>query len=95
MHFPRQAQIIAVHYDAFLADGTLWDSTHKRGKPLRFRLGMGQVIQGLDEGIKQMSLTEKSRVQIPARLAYGKRGFPGLVPPNTDIYFDVELVEIV
>ena len=95
VHFPRQAQIVAIHYDAFLEDGTQWDSTHKRAKPLRFRLGMGQVIQGLDEGIQELSLREKARLTIPASAAYGKRGFPGLVPPDTGVIFDVELVEIV
>ena len=94
-HFPQQGQIVSIHYDAFLADGTTWDSTRKRSKPLRFRLGMGQVIAGLDDGVKQLSLTERSRLTIPSSQAYGKRGFPGLVPPDTDLVFDVELVEIV
>ena len=94
-HFPKHAQIVAIHYDAYLSDGTSWDSTRKRDKPLRFRLGIGQVIPGLDEGVKQLSLKEKSRLNIPASLAYGHRGFPGLVPPDTDLVFDVELVEIV
>jgi len=95
LHYPRQTQIVAVHYDAFLPNGTQWDSSRKRGKPLRFRLGIGQVIRGIDAGVQQMSLNERVRLQIPAEHAYGERGFPGRVPANTPIEFDLELVEIV
>ena len=95
IHFPQHAQLVSIHYSAFLADGTLWDSTHKRQKPLRFRLGLGQVIQGLDDGVMQLSLSEKARFHIPAGRAYGQRGFPGLVPPDSALVFDVELTEIV
>ena len=94
-NYPQQSQIVAVHYEAFLPDGKRWDSSRRRGKPLRFRLGNGQVIRGIDAGVKQMSLNERVRLNIPASLAYGTRGFPGRVPPNTDIEFDIELVEIV
>ena len=98
VHFPKKGQIVAIHYDAFLAaekaEGKQWDSTHKRAKPLRFRLGQGQVIPGLDEGVGTLSLAGKARIAIPACLAYGKRGFPGLVPPDTDVIFNVELVDI-
>ena len=73
----------------------MWDSSRKRGRPLRFRLGAGQVIPGLDEGILQMSCGMRARITIPSELAYGERGFPGLVPPNTSVDFDVELIEIV
>ena len=93
--FPKRGQIVSIHYDAFILDGNQWDSTRKREKPLRFRMGQGQVIPGLDEGIEQLSLAGKARLVIPAHLAYGKRGFPGLVPPDTAVIFDVELMEIV
>ena len=54
--YPSTAQSVAVHYDAYLPDGKLWDSSRKRGRPLRFRLGVGQVIPGLDEGVAQVCL---------------------------------------
>ena len=53
-NYPQRSQSVAVHYDAFLPDGTCWDSSRKRERPLRFRLGEGQVIPGLDEGVSQL-----------------------------------------
>ena len=93
--WPQHSQIVAVHYDAYLPDGTSWDSSRKRGKPLRFRLGTGQVIPGLDQGIALMCLSQRVRMHIPPELGYGEKGFPGRVPPNSGIEFDLELVEIV
>merc|ERR1711998_541053 len=83
--YPTQTQSVAVHYDAYLPDNTKWDSSRDRGRPLRFRLGTGMVIPGLDEGVSQLSLGARARMTIPAEMAYGKRGFPGLVPPNTPV----------
>ena len=94
-NYPHHSQIVAVHYDAYLSDGTLWDSSRARQKPLRFRLGIGQVIRGLDEGVMQLSLNERVRMWVPSAWAYGSRGFPGRVPPDTDIEFDLQLVDIV
>ena len=93
--YPQTSQSVAIHYDAYLPNGTMWDSSRKRGRPLRFRLGVNQVIKGLDETVMQMSMGMRARVTIPSTLAYGERGFPGLVPPNTAIDFDLELLEIV
>ena len=94
-NYPQRSQSVAVHYDAFLSDGTAWDSSRKRQKPLRFRVGTGQVIPGLDEGVKQLSLGERARLTVPASWAWGERGFPGRVPPNTDVVFELELIELV
>jgi len=93
--YPTQTQSVAVHYDAYLPDGSKWDSSRERGRPLRFRLGIGQVIPGLDEGVAQLSLGSRARMTIPPEMAYGARGFPGLVPPNTPVDFDIELLEVV
>lgn len=93
--YPQVSQSVAVHYEAFLPSGKMWDSSRRRGRPLRFRLGTGQVIPGLDDAIAQLSMGMRARVTIPAQLAYGDRGFPGLVPPNSSVDFDVELLEIV
>ena len=87
--YPNQSQSVAVHYDAYLPDGKMWDSSRKRNRPLRFRLGVGQVIPGLDEGVAQLSRGARARISIPPELAYGARGFPGLVPPNTVITYDL------
>jgi hypothetical protein len=93
--YPTQSQSVAVHYDAYLPDKSKWDSSRDRGRPLRFRVGTGMVIPGLDEGIMQLSIGARARMVIPADLAYGKKGFPGLVPPNTPVEFDIELIEVV
>ena len=100
--YPTKSQSVAVHYDAFLPGGKMWDSSRKRKRPLRFRLGEGQVIPGLDEGLMQLSLGSRARLVIPAELAYGDRGFcwdrtsgKGLVPPGSSVEFDIELLEII
>jgi FK506-binding protein 1 len=67
--YPANSQSVAVHYDAFLPDGSRWDSSRERGRPLRFRLGIGQVIPGLDEGVAQLSLGSRARMTIPSELA--------------------------
>ena len=87
--YPQPTQSVVVHYDAYLPNGELWDSSKQRGRPLRFRLGVGQVIPGLDEGIMQLSLGARARMTLPPEMAYGARGFPGLVPPNTSVDFDI------
>jgi FKBP-type peptidyl-prolyl cis-trans isomerase len=74
------------------ADGLLFDSTKPRGRPLSFRIGEEQVIAGLEAAVRTISLGERAKVTIPASMAYGSRGFPGLVPPDMDLFFDVELV---
>ena len=95
LKYPVVGQACAVHYDAYLPNSTMWDSSRKRGVPLRFRLGVGQVIDGLDKGIMELSIGERVRLTIPSEMAYGSRGFPGLVPPDTDVIFDLELLEVV
>ena len=68
-NYPRRSQSVAIHYDAFLANGAEWDSSRRRGKPLRFRVSSGQVIPGLDHGVMQMSVGELVRLRVPAELA--------------------------
>jgi FK506-binding protein 1 len=81
-----------VHYTGYLIDGSQWDSSRDRGKPFKFKLGAEQVIPGLDDGISQLSIGERAKIIIPPALAYGSKGFPGLIPPNSTLIFDVELV---
>lgn len=94
-HYPQQSQSVAIHYEAFLPGGKMWDSSKARKQPLRFRVATGQVIKGLDQAVSQLSIGSRAKVLIPAELAYGARGFPGLVPPNTPIEFDMEILEII
>ena len=86
--------VVLAHYEGRLEDGTVFDSSYGRGEPLRFTLGVGQVIQGWDEGIRGMRVGEKKALVIPPEEAYGEQGVPGVIPPNATLYFDVELVGI-
>lgn len=90
-----------VHYTGWLADakakdykGKKFDSSLDRGKPFGFTLGAGMVIQGWDEGVKGMKMGEQRRLLIPSGMGYGARGAGGVIPPNADLIFDVELMEV-
>ena len=92
VNYPNKGDTVTVHYSGFLPDGTLFDSSRDRGKPLKFKLGADQVIPGLDQGIEQLSIGERAKVSIPPELAYGEKGFLGLVPRNSALIFDLELI---
>jgi FKBP-type peptidyl-prolyl cis-trans isomerase len=85
---------VAVHYKGQLMDGTVFDSSYKRNQPLEFQVGVGQVIEGWDEGILLLNEGDKARLVIPSNLGYGSRGAGGVIPPNANLIFDVELVKV-
>ena len=85
---------VAVHYEGSLENGKVFDSSYPRKKPIEFRLGQGQVIEGWDEGILLLQVGDKARFVIPSHLGYGERGAGGAIPPNATLIFDVELMEV-
>ena len=85
---------VAVHYTGTLEDGTEFDSS-VGGQPFPFQIGAGQVIAGWDEGIAGMKVGGKRVLTIPPDLGYGKSGYPPVIPPDSILIFEVELVEIV
>lgn len=85
---------VKVHYTGKLEDGTEFDSSIKRGQPIEFTLGRGQVIKGWDEGIALMNVGDKYQLIIPPELGYGAAGAGNVIPPNSVLIFDVELVEV-
>ena len=89
----QAGKAINVHYTGYLTDGTKFDSSIG-GEPITFVLGVGQVIEGWDEGVAGMKVGEKRRLIIPPQLGYGARGAGGVIPPNATLVFDVELTGV-
>ncbi|KAL6771163.1 FKB15 [Auxenochlorella protothecoides x Auxenochlorella symbiontica] len=86
---------VSVHYRGTLqADGTEFDSSYKRGQPISFKLGVGQVIKGWDQGVEGMCIGEKRKLVIPPELGYGARGAGGVIPGGATLVFETELVSI-
>ncbi len=88
----KMGDLVSVDYTGSLQDGTVFDSSRPRGKPLQFRLGANQVIKGFERGVVGMKPGGVRRITIPPELGYGKRGVPPAVPPNATLIFEVELV---
>jgi FKBP-type peptidyl-prolyl cis-trans isomerase FkpA len=91
---PKQGDTVTVHYTGWLTDGTKFDSSVDRDDPFAFVLGAGQVIRGWDEGVATMRVGDKARLTIPADMGYGAHGYPGVIPPNATLIFEVELLSI-
>jgi FKBP-type peptidyl-prolyl cis-trans isomerase len=86
---------VLVHYTGTLKDtGEKFDSSLDRGTPIDFVLGAGMVIPGWDEGIAGMKVGERRKLIIPSKLGYGASGSPPVIPPNADLVFETELVDV-
>lgn len=87
-------KMVSVHYEGSLENGKVFDSSYSRKKPIEFKLGIGQVIEGWDEGIALLKVGDKARFVIPSDLGYGSRGAGGAIPPDATLIFDVELMDV-
>jgi FKBP-type peptidyl-prolyl cis-trans isomerase FkpA len=90
----KSGDTVSVHYTGWLTDGTKFDSSVDRNEPFSFVLGAGQVIKGWDQGVSTLRVGDKARLTIPADLAYGLQGYPGVIPPNATLIFEVELLSV-
>lgn len=90
---PEKGKEVTVHYTGKLEDGSVFDSSVEKNKPFKFKIGIGQVIKGWDEGVMGMQVGGKRKLIIPAELGYGDRA-AGKIPANSVLIFDVELLEV-
>lgn len=90
----KAGDTVEVHYTGWLKDKTKFDSSLDRNTPFSFKLGAGVVIKGWDEGVAGMKVGGKRKLLIPAKLGYGARGAGGVIPPDAELIFEVELLKI-
>ncbi|WP_438030432.1 FKBP-type peptidyl-prolyl cis-trans isomerase [Sorangium sp. So ce233] len=90
----KHGQLVTVHYVGTLTNGSKFDSSRDRNQGFSFKLGAGQVIKGWDQGVAGMKIGGVRKLTIPPELGYGARGFPPVIPPNSTLLFEVELLSV-
>ena len=95
LNYPKVGDELTMHYTGTLvSNGSKFDSSVDKGRPFVFKVGIGMVIRGWDEGVPMMSLGEKAILTLTSDFGYGERGAGGVIPPNADLKFEVELLAI-
>jgi FKBP-type peptidyl-prolyl cis-trans isomerase len=90
----KEGSHVRVHYTGWLTSGKKFDSSVDAGKPFDFTIGNGEVIKGWEEGVAGMKVGGKRQLRIPPALGYGKEGYPGVIPANATLIFDVQLLNV-
>ncbi|WP_437627527.1 FKBP-type peptidyl-prolyl cis-trans isomerase [Sorangium sp. So ce1151] len=90
----KPGHTVTVHYVGTLTNGNKFDSSRDRNQGFSFQLGAGQVIKGWDQGVAGMKIGGVRKLTIPPELGYGARGFPPVIPPNSTLLFEVELLSV-
>jgi hypothetical protein len=91
---PKTGETVVIHYTGMLTTGVKFDSSRDRSGPFAFKLGVGQVIKGWDEGVAKLRVGDQAILVIPSDLAYGAKGAGDVIPPNSKLIFVVEIVDV-
>ena len=86
--------LITTHYEGYLCDGTKFDSSKDKNQPFQCVIGTGRVIKGWDQGILGMKVGGRRKLIVPAHLAYGERSMGSIIPANSDLTIEIELLEV-
>jgi len=90
----KAGDTVTLNYTGTLTNGVKFDSSYDGGQPLTFKLGAGKVIKGYDEGISKLHVGDHAILVIPGALAYGSRGIPNVIPPNSTLIFMIEVIDV-
>lgn len=91
-HYPENGDMVTVHYTGTFLDGKTFDSSKDRNQPFKFNVGRGRVIKCWDEVVQRLTLGDHVIVTCPSETAYGKNGAGSVIPPNTDLKFEIEML---